>query len=79
MRPHVEALGLLRFRQVRRVNVGLRSSIYNALAELPAPIGPIRLKPRPLLAGEELGDHFRLSIVDAAAVGVVHFRADHVL
>jgi hypothetical protein len=47
----------------------LDSGIDNALAELPALICPLGLKPSLLLAGSKLSDHLRLFLVDATAIG----------
>src|SRR5258708_27311046 len=53
---------------------GLQSSVGNPLAEPPLAIGPLSLEPRPLLAGKELGDHFRRLIVDTATIGATGFH-----
>ena len=47
------------------------SGIGNTLAEFPSVLDPLCLEPRLLLAGKELGDHFWLLIVDAAAIGAL--------
>ena len=50
------------------------SGIGDALAELPLALGPLSLEPRLALAGKELGDYFRLLIVDTAAIGAPGFH-----
>jgi hypothetical protein len=45
------------------------SRVGNTLAEPLSAVHPLCLEPRLLLAGEELGDRFRLSIVATTAIG----------
>jgi hypothetical protein len=42
-------------------------------AELPPVIRPLSLEPRTALTGKKLGDHFRLFLIDAAAIGATGF------